>query len=437
MSAAAGQHAHLGLTEALATARHTRHPEAQWFGEAALGLFIHWGISSVHGGIDLSWGMVADKPWDAGERPGQTLVRPAEYWALAERFRPDQYHPDRWLAAAAAAGFRYAVLTCRHHDGYALWPSDHGDFGVKQYLPGVDLVAPFVEACRRHGLKVGLYYSPPDWYRERETMSFHYGSTQPERYPGRAHYGQHHEPLAELPPPPPEFAGEQRAYLRGQIVELLTRYGRIDLLWFDGGPDVISLNELRALQPHLVVNPRMHGQADYTTPECRLPDGPIEGWWELCDIWPQSGWGYARSSEQYKPLSWLLTRLAHCCAWGGNLLVNVAPRPNGELPDAGYARFAELAEWLHHSGEAVFGVQPGPYPSPSNALVTVRGSTWYLWLTPDHSGVVTVSAERPPQSVRLLHTGASLPFTGTGRGVTVTVPQALRSPEVDVLAVDW
>ncbi|MFA6109864.1 MAG: alpha-L-fucosidase, partial [Candidatus Latescibacterota bacterium] len=142
-SAAVLQHEAIGQAGKTRPFRRTEHPDAQWFDGAGLGLFVHWGISTVDRGIDLSWGMMADKPWGGG------TITPERYFDLADRFSPDRYDPDRWLAAARAAGFAYAVLTARHHDGFALLPSAYGRFGVRQHLDGLDLVRPFVEACRR------------------------------------------------------------------------------------------------------------------------------------------------------------------------------------------------------------------------------------------------------------------------------------------------
>jgi len=406
----------------------TTHPEAQWFGEAGLGLFIHWGISSVHGGIDLSWGMMAGTPWDAG----RNKVTPEEYFALADRFRPDRYDPARWLAAAAQAGFRYAVLTTRHHDGYALWPSAYGEFGVKTHLGGRDLVRPFVEACRKAGLKVGLYYSPPDWYWSRRYMSFNYGSDGD----AKPHFGLRHEPVV-LPSRPAGWDAAFRAYVRGQVTELLTRYGRIDLIWFDGGPDAISIEEIRKLQPWIVINPRMHGWGDFQTPECRMPEAPIEGWWELCEIWPEGPWGYTTGHEKYRPVGWLLSRLAQVRSWGGNYLINVAPRPTGELPDAYYERMRELAAWMRRGGESIFGVGRGPYPARSNVPVTVRGKTWYAHVLAGSDGRVELKDVQRPISAKLLRTGAELGGRFAGGSFTVELPREMRTDLDDVIAVAW
>lgn len=411
----------------------TTHPDAQWFPEAGLGLFIHWGISSVHGGIDLSWGMMKGKPWDPLDRS----ISPEEYYRLAERFNPTLYDPDKWLRAAKEAGFRYAVLTTKHHDGYTLWPSAYGEIGVGKYLPGVDLVGRYIEACRKHDLKVGLYYSPPDWYFNRHYISFHFGSGDQQRFPDRQHFDMRHQPIDEIPHPPAGFQQDYEAYIHGQVVELLTRYGQIDLLWFDGGPEAISIEEIRALQPGIVINPRMHKQGDFKTPECRMPDGPLDGWWELCDIWPFGSWGYDRNHEEYKSLGWMLSRLTRVRGWGGNYLINVGPRPTGEMPDVYYLRLSELGAWMQHSGESVFGVQPGPHPEQSNVPVTVRGNRWYLHCSPGFETPIVLKGVAAPRSVVLLRTGDVLK-ADYGRDIaSIIVPPELRTRDVDVVAVDW
>jgi alpha-L-fucosidase len=339
-NAAEAQHALLGTQREREQYVHTTHRDAQWFGSAGLGLFVHWGISSVHGGIDISWGMMANTPWDAtcGNR---NKITPEEYFRLADRFDPDRYDPDRWLAPAAEAGFAYAVMTTKHHDGYAMWPSEKGGYGTRTHLRGRDLVRPYVEACRRNGLKVGLYYSPPDWHWNRQFMSFNYESSAFCGIPDRPAFGLRHEPVT-IPPKPDGWDECYHDYVREQVVDLLKRYTP-DLLWFDGGPAVMSIADIRRFNPGIVVNPRMHGYGDFKTPECKMPDGPIGDWWELCEIWPECGWGYkSNGGEKYRSLDWMLGRLRQVRKWGGNYLINVGPRPDGTLPDAYYERMAEL-----------------------------------------------------------------------------------------------
>jgi alpha-L-fucosidase len=333
------------------------HPEAQWFPEAGLGLFIHWGIASVHGNLDLSWSMMAHTTWDASAG-GRNKITPTDYWKLAERFKPDAYDPDKWIAAAAKAGFKYAVLTTMHHDGYTLWPSEVGNFGVQRFLPGVDLVGPFIEACRKHGLKVGLYYSPPEWYFDREWMSFSYKSfnldpTNPSNVSDEPCFDQDHLPV-ERRTPPPGHAEEKRRRFHARVEELLTRYGKIDLLWFDGGAyDNEIRDRARELQPGIVLNTRSC-DGDFDHSECELPEGKTEGWFETCHCWQDSDilypngnkvdvWGYL-DSEQYKSADWMLETYRELQSKGANFLLNVSPRPNGELPDVVYQRFQESTD---------------------------------------------------------------------------------------------
>ena len=172
---AADQHDVIGVAATQENASGPVGTPDHWFPQAGLGLFIHWGLASIPGNLDLSWGMMKNTPWDASFQNSNKLT-PAAYFALAKQFNPTNYHPDRWLKAAKDAGFGYAVLTTRHHDGFALWPSKHGDFNTRTYLNGRDLVREYVDACRRQGLKVGFYYSPPDWYFERQYRSFGYGT---------------------------------------------------------------------------------------------------------------------------------------------------------------------------------------------------------------------------------------------------------------------
>lgn len=133
---------------------HNTHPDAQWFATTRLGLFATWGISSVHGEIDLSWSMIKNITWDT-EYEGKNKVTPREYYQLADKFNPDRYDPDLWLKAAAKAGYKYAVLTTRYHDGYALWPSQFRSLNTRTHMNGRDLVRPCVEACRKNGLMEG------------------------------------------------------------------------------------------------------------------------------------------------------------------------------------------------------------------------------------------------------------------------------------------
>ena len=150
---AAAQHTILGQNSAQAgvsVSTLNTHPDAQWFPKDGFGLFIHFGLAAVRGGIDLSWGMYANKPWEDGE------ITPADYWKLADRWNPEHFNAEEIVSKAKKAGFKYIVFTTKHHDGYTLWPSKYSDLGVKQKMKGRDLVKEFTDACHKHGIKVGL-----------------------------------------------------------------------------------------------------------------------------------------------------------------------------------------------------------------------------------------------------------------------------------------
>lgn len=440
--AVAEQHAALGLTHSTATL-HSTHPDAQWFPRAGLGFFVHWGIASVHGDLDLSWAMIANTNYDAAAN-GRNKLPPAKYWLLADSFQPDRYDPDRWLKAASAAGMQYAVFTTMHHDGYTLWPTRFGDFGVQSHLGGRDLVRPFVEACRKYGLRVGLYYSPPDWHFDREYKSFNYrtdGSTAT----GRPKFDVHHQPC-DLPAEPDSHSARRREMFHGRIEELLTWYGKIDLLWLDGGVHDNELRDLaRTLQPHIVMNSRSC-DGDFDCTECSLPEERFSGWFETPHCWQHSDllsphgagvdfWGYL-ADEKYKPTEWMLECLVRLRTWGGNLLINVGPRPNGELPDVVYDRLEETARWMERNQRAVIGSEPGPYPELCNVPVTRNGNTWFLFAMPGESGDMELRKVSEPVSVTLLRTGERLSYTHVEGTLKVQIPNELRSQYPDVAAVE-
>lgn len=345
------QHAIIGNTSKSTTEiKRTTHPGAEWFFKPVnLGLFIHFGISAVHGDLDISWGMM-DNP--VRRAKGNSIVTPREYWALAEKFDPKDYDPLKWLTAAKDAGFTYAVFTTRHHDGFALWPSDAGDFSTKNYMNGRDLVREYADACRAAGLKVGFYYSPPDWRFDQNYRSFAQGSRTKEN-PERPHADIDHKPIdGELPEMPEEHFDRYIEYMNAQVRELLTNYGKVDLLWFDGSvKDVsraISIDEIRALQPQIIVNDRLWGWGigDYCSKfECGLPKEDPGMPWETCQIWHVGGgWSWVKNADKYRDLETTLHQYEVCKKWGGNLLLNVAPDADGNLPEAYYKSVKEFGE---------------------------------------------------------------------------------------------
>jgi alpha-L-fucosidase len=414
-----------------------RRTEA-WFEAAKFGLFVHWG-PWARSGWEASWPLVGG----VATLPLCQDIPAVGYHANAEGWVPDMKAPERWVAAAAAAGMRYAVLTTRHHDGYALWPSRFGDHGVGRTAPGVDIVRAFVDACRRHGLKIGFYYSLPDW---------HHPSYPPFTDADRPYrFGSYPAATAA------QWA-EFQSYLRGQLTELLTSYGPVDILWFDGAWehsaaqwDVDGLEALiRSHQPDILITDRLPGKGDYTTPEQFVPPEPPDGPWETCLTMNRS-WGFNHDDRDYKSAASLIHTLCEVTGRGGNLLLNIGPDGDGAVPPPQSDRLARLGEWVGRHGEALFGTLPGLEPWQFYGPTTKRGTSLYCHLLMQPAAPVSVRGVRVRHLLRVtaLGTGAELEFetripvldelTGTdGPGeVLIDVPPSALQPHATVLKLEF
>ena len=414
---------------------------AAWFPDASLGLFLHFGIHSPLG-AQPSWNMIKDYRW------GGKYNSPEKYYGQAETFNPE-FDADRFLKAARDAGFTYAVMTARHHDGWALWPSKYG-IGVKQSLPGRDLVREYVEACRRNGLKVGLYFSPRDWHYPGAMPASEWDSATRGRLPALegAEKEASHEAFKVF-----------FAYVLAQLEELLTNYGRIDVLWLDGmgwrGETEMYNGKvyawIRSLQPDIVINDRWSNivnpddpsgsgsrYGDFTTPfECLTPFYKPSKWWEHCHIWTcgGGGWGYDRTGT-FRPLDWFLGEFAASRAYGGNFLINVGPDGNGGMHPNYYKAIAEVQEWMEHSGEALLGAGESPGPELSNVLLTSRGKKiWYAHIFPNFKKEVSVYTVKKPKSVVYLRTREPVPHSYQDGVLTFKLREGLRTSGDDVVKI--
>lgn len=396
-----------------------RHPDARWFPDAGLGLFIHWGLASVGATGDLSWGMLANKPWK------DQTVTPNTYYGWARQWRPERMDYDTMLGQAKDAGFTYAVMVTKHHDGFTLWPSKFGDLGTKQFLGGRDFVREFTDACRKHGLKVGLYYSPPDWWFDRQYRSF--------AWSGPALDMDHQ--TVRLPKRPADHDAKRRTLVASHVTELLTEYGRIDQIWFDGGHGEISNHEVRRLQPGIVLNRRNGGGGDYGDSEGKLPERRFTGWFETCETcWPSTKWSYTEAAG-WDTAPEVIEELVRLRAWGGNLLANLGPKGDGSVPEPALAAWAEMAEWMKHSRESVIGTGPGPFPESVNTPVTTAKGAAYLHFPPGFKDEVLWRNAPQPKKATLLRTGTAVTFSYRNRELRLSLPPDLRTTGVDVVKI--
>jgi alpha-L-fucosidase len=309
--------------KAAVTETTTPRPDAAWFDEARFGLFLHWGL----------YALPARHEWVQTREH----LSAAHYERYREHFDPDRFDPRAWARQAKAAGFRYAVLTTKHHDGFCLWDSALTDFTSMHTPAGRDLVAEFVEAFRAEGLRIGFYHSLIDWHHPDFTVDgIHPLRNDPEALAANTDRDW----------------GRYRDYLHGQVRELLTGYGTVDYLFFDfsysqgieglpgkgaadwGSEELVSM--IRELQPDILINDRLELPGDVTTPEQYQPvetpvdadGGPLR--WEACQTLNGS-WGYDRDNLDYKSPELLLRMLVDSVSKNGNMLLNIGPTARGTI----------------------------------------------------------------------------------------------------------
>jgi alpha-L-fucosidase len=337
------------------------------FRQQRFGLFIHWGL----------YALAARHEW-VKQRERLT---DEQYQPYFDHFDPDLFDPEAWADAAADAGMRYMVLTTKHHDGFCLWDSALTDYSVAGTPHGKDLVGPTVDAFRGRGLGVGFYHSLLDWHHPHFPID-----------------GLHPAWTEDVSDDDREL-GRYQSYLHGQVEELLTRYGRIDTMWFDfsysgrrrggkltpagkGAADWRS-EELaalvRRLQPDILINDRLEIPGDFTTPEQYQPTVPPAEVWEACQTLNGS-WGYDRDNLDYKPVDMLVHMLVDSVSKDGNLLLNVGPNGRGAFDPRALATLRGIGEWTRLHGRSVYGAGPSTYQAPPDCRYTQRGERLYVHL---------------------------------------------------------
>lgn len=384
-----------------------------WWREARVGMFIHWGVYSILGrGEWAQW---------------NEQIPVSEYAKLAGRFNPDKFDPKAWAALAKDGGMKYVVLTARHHDGFALFDDPGSDFTSMKSAAHRDIVASYVEAVRDAGLHVGLYYSPLDW-----------------RFPGFFFPGIYQD-----------SADQMRAQYQRQIDELASHYGKVDILWFDGGGnewlgfggvefhgawrtrpadkpytgafdwhDAEVVSHLRSLQPNIIIDDRTDAPADFRIREGDAALGNFENGypWELCTTITEGAWGY-QPNAPVKPLADLIHLLVGAVGRDGNFLLNVGPRPDGQIEPSQAARIREIGRWLQTNGESIYGTRGGPWLPGAYGVSTHKGKYLYIHLlrAPQDSTFSLPALPIRVAAASLLN-GPELKFTESDGQLTIDLP---------------
>ncbi len=332
------------------------------------------------------------------------IVSVAQYQSTAATFNPRGFDATALARLARSCGAQYLVFTARHHAGYSMFHTKVSDFSIEHSPYHADITRQVIDAVRAEGLRVGIYYSLSDWH-----------------HPDYPAFKESDKPYAyeRYPRPSAEAWKRYLDYVRAQLTELLTQYGAIDLVWFDGQwertPEEWHAPELRglvaSLQPNAIVNDRLPGQGDYETPEQFLPTKPPARPWELC-LTMNDSWGWRPKDMNYKSPRYLARIVADVVSRGGNLLLNVSPTGDGDLPDVQVSILKELGEWIATHGEALIGVRPPPSTVDFYGPATVRENKLYLHLIdrPVESVVVRGVPVRRVRKVKVLGGEDSLPY---------------------------
>lgn len=340
----------------------------QWFKDAKLGIFIHWGLYSVNG-IDESWSFY------------NGYISHENYIKQTKGFTAKKYDPQAWADLIRRSGAKYSVITAKHHEGFALWDTKFGNFNaVKSAAVKKDVLTPFVSELRKNKLKVGIYYSLPDWsyddYTHFTRDSIRYKiSEEPKRW------------------------SKFLSYYQGQLKELSDNYNP-DLYWFDGdwehNSEEWEVPKVRQMlfdkNPNTILNSRLREQGDYATPEQGMPiTRPDNKFWELC-LTMNDSWGFQKNDHNYKTTDQIIGIFADVIGNGGNLLLDIGPKGDGSIPEEQIAILEGLGRWTNKHKEAIYGTRSGIPKEHFYGPTTLSkdGNILYLFVKGNPNGEVVI-----------------------------------------------
>ncbi len=338
-----------------------RDARMAWWRKARFGMFIHWGLYAIPAGV-----------WKGKKVPGagewimsHARITPGEYEKLAARFNPVKFDAGRWVEIAEKAGMKYIVITTKHHDGFCLFDSKLTRYDVMDATPFKrDVMKELSAACARRGIRMCWYYSIMDWHH-------------PDYLPRRPW---------DKRPAAGHSLDKYIEYMKGQLRELLTRYGPIGVLWFDGGwehspRELHSLEVvrmIRSLQPGIIINNRLRIPQDFDTPEQHIPPTGLPGRdWETCMTMNHT-WGYKKFDNDWKSYPDLLRKLVDIASKGGNFLLNVGPTAEGLIPEPSVERLLAMGRWLKKYGESIYGTKASPFLRLPWGRCTLKPGKLYL-----------------------------------------------------------
>lgn len=387
----------------------------EWFKDQKLGIIFHWGLYSVAGIVE-SWQLSEEDEW-ARNKPWRNDIEELreDYWGLVHSFNPYKFNPDEWATICKQAGFRYMLFTTKHHDGFNMYDTQFSEFKVTgdkcPYAsnPKADIFKAVATAFRNKGMHVGAYYSKADWYAPDYWAD---GERPKGRY------------ASYCPLEKPEVWAKYNQFVANQLGEIVSNYGRLDIVWLDGGwinkneeqLDMVKIvQKVRKQQPDLLIVDRTIGgqYENYVTPERKIPKVAPKKAWES-NIPLANNWGFC-PNDTYKAFTDIVTSFVKIVSLGGNLVLGVGPKPDGSLPRESVQVLTELGTWLEQYGEAIYHTRPCPVPQLDGWLLTRKDKILYAFHNKNalNCALNLETFTEKIKSVVNLSTGEELQITGT------------------------
>ncbi|MFH0841545.1 MAG: alpha-L-fucosidase [Bacteroidota bacterium] len=397
----------------------------EWFQDSKFGLFIHWGVYSVPG--DGEWVM------------NNQRIDKATYQKLPAFFNPIDFDPKEWVAMAKAAGMKYITITSKHHDGFAMFDSKLTDWDITDRTPyKKDVLKMLADECRKEGIKLFFYHSQLDWYQENYYPRGNTGTTA-----GRPENGDWYKYLD---------------FMDGQLTELLTNYGEIGGIWFDGYWDKKNADWrldktyklIHDLQPACLIGSNHHlapfpGE-DFQMFEKDLPGQKTTGFnqeqtvgalpLETCET-VNNAWGFNLQDKNYKSTKNLIQYLVKAAGHNSNFLLNVGPMPNGKIQPEFTATLSEMGQWMEKNGETVYGTRGGPVPPKSWGVTTWKGNKVYVHIMNlEDKNLLIPDFGKKVKTITVFNAGEKLKYKQDAFGITVTVPENIVDETDTILVIE-
>lgn len=397
------------------------------------GVLMHWGVYSVPGMVE-SWA-ICDEDWVTRDTTMTYQQYKEWYWGLADKFNPVKFNPDQWASVMRDAGMRYMIFTTKHHDGFCLFDSKYTDYSIARHAfrdnPKRDVLKHVLQSFRDKGFMIGEYFSKPDWHSQD-----YWWDVYPTKRGRNVNYD-----IKKWPWRWEAF----KKYTYDQMEEVLTRYGKVDIFWLDGGwvckennqdidlPKIATM--ARSHQPGLIIVDRtIHGPYEnYRTPERTIPETQLDTPWESC-IPLTNDWGWVPRPTWKSPAK-VINTLIEVVAKGGNLVLGVGPTPEGLIEPGAIQRLKAIGQWLNKNGQAIYNTTITPHYNDGKLWFTASkdGKKYYaLYALPDGEQLpATLSwTGNKPKSVRLLATGRKLKAQKQGNRTTVSLPKGLKNEPI-------